>query len=67
MKYLARTEWGSSDLTQCGFDNIKDAIYWLGDCAHYTGTIFRNSTSARIYQIERGKINFDRRMKKERF
>lgn len=63
-KFLARVNMGGSDMTQCGFDDVNEAIKWLGDC-QWIGTVYRMSTSNAVYQVERGKINFDRRMKKE--
>jgi hypothetical protein len=63
-KFLARVNMGSSDMSQSTFDDVNEAIKWLGDC-RYIGTVYRLSTNNAVYQIEYGKVNFDRRMKKE--
>ena len=64
--FIARRNYGSSDLDQTTFDDVNDAIKWLGECKGCIGTVYRTSTSNSVYQVERGKINFDNRMKKER-
>jgi elongation factor P hydroxylase len=65
-KFIARITMGSSDETQMRFDDVNRAIGWLGACEHATGMVYRVSTDRAIYQIERGKVNFDRRMKREK-
>ena len=65
MKFLARRSHCSTDLTQVSFDDLERTRGWLGDCKNCMGTIYRLSTNRAIYQIERGRLNFDRRMKKE--
>jgi len=65
-KFLARVSMGSSDMSQSSFDDVNTAIAWLGECKSGMGTVYRNSTSNAVYQIERGKLNFDRRLKREK-
>ena len=65
-KFVARRSACSTDLEQVAFDDLPTAVRWLGDCQTTMGTIYRMSSHKAIYQLERGKLNFDRRMKKER-
>jgi hypothetical protein len=61
-KFTART----NTITEAKFDDLDAAIKFIGDCRSAVGTIYRNSTNAAIYQIERGRLNFDRRLKREK-
>ena len=65
-KYTVRTRASSTDCTESQFDDLTEALVYLGSCKSTVGTIYRNSTNAAIYQIERGALNFDRRMKREK-
>lgn len=65
-KLTARIDHFGFGEDQCLFDYMEYAVLWLGSCEHCVGTIYRNSTNRAIYQIERGRVNFDRRMAKER-
>ncbi len=66
MKFLARTSFDSTDYTQIKTNDLNHALRWIGKCKDCMGTIYRISTGYAIYQIERGRLNFDRRMEKER-